>query len=258
MQLENEAHDLERIAKAFRLISKEISYGGLTNALPGVAIENSGAVRGTVLLSEATAPTRSATERTDMDALSPSNSCAPPARDPAAALGHPSSPATAAPGSSSGSAPLSREKTVLPSNNFGRVASSLPAGGVPVADATPTSPGSSQSPVSLSRRFCICGKDVSHKAGRAKTCSTRCRVQKHRLVPLPKPIMKEPALMRYAYVNLGDRYAVMRGQDGAAWTALYTVQSEAEAARFVRVCMRADEVGALSRQRLERGMAVAV
>jgi hypothetical protein len=52
MQLENEAYELERIAKAFRLISKEISYGGLANALLGVAIENSGAVRGTVLLSE--------------------------------------------------------------------------------------------------------------------------------------------------------------------------------------------------------------
>jgi PAS domain-containing protein len=52
MQLENEAHDLERIAKAFWLISKEISYGGLANALLGVAIENSGAARGTVLLSE--------------------------------------------------------------------------------------------------------------------------------------------------------------------------------------------------------------
>jgi hypothetical protein len=41
MRLENEEHDLERIAKAFRLISKEISYGGLANALPGVAIEYS-------------------------------------------------------------------------------------------------------------------------------------------------------------------------------------------------------------------------
>lgn len=51
MQLENEAHDLERIAKAFRLISKEIGYGGLANAFLGVAIENSGAVRGNVLLS---------------------------------------------------------------------------------------------------------------------------------------------------------------------------------------------------------------
>jgi hypothetical protein len=76
--------------------------------------------------------------------------------------------------------------------------------------------------------------------------------------PFPKAIIKEPAPMRYAYVNLGNRYAVMRSQDGAAWTALYTVQSEAEAGRFVRVCMRADKVGALSRQRLERGMAVAV
>lgn len=34
MQLENEAHDLERIAKA--LISKEISYGCLVNVLLGV------------------------------------------------------------------------------------------------------------------------------------------------------------------------------------------------------------------------------
>jgi len=52
MQLENEAHYLERIAKAFRLISKEISYGGVASALLGVAIEYSGAVRGAVLLSE--------------------------------------------------------------------------------------------------------------------------------------------------------------------------------------------------------------
>jgi hypothetical protein len=51
MQLENAAHDLERIAKAFRLISKEISSSGLANALLGVAIENFGAVRGSVLLS---------------------------------------------------------------------------------------------------------------------------------------------------------------------------------------------------------------
>ena len=51
MQLENAAHDLERIAKAFRLISKEISSGGLANALLSVAIENFGAVRGSVLLS---------------------------------------------------------------------------------------------------------------------------------------------------------------------------------------------------------------
>jgi hypothetical protein len=35
MRLANEAHDLERIAKAFRLIG----YGGLANALLGVAIE---------------------------------------------------------------------------------------------------------------------------------------------------------------------------------------------------------------------------
>lgn len=52
MQLENAAHDLKRIAKAFRLISKEISPGGLRNALLGVAIENFGAVRVSVLLSE--------------------------------------------------------------------------------------------------------------------------------------------------------------------------------------------------------------
>src|SRR3546814_97161 len=38
MQPGNAAHDLERIAKAFRLISKEISSGGLGNALHGVAI----------------------------------------------------------------------------------------------------------------------------------------------------------------------------------------------------------------------------
>src|SRR3546814_16922391 len=38
MQPGNAAHDLERIAKAFWLISKEISSGGLGNALLKVAI----------------------------------------------------------------------------------------------------------------------------------------------------------------------------------------------------------------------------
>jgi hypothetical protein len=168
MHLENEAHDLERIAKPFRLISKEISFGVRPQcpacdsgdrlhfdkisrpfALVHIGPASLPACRATSVAttttrragtsasrsastfslgspcaaamgsfvgscrprSTATAPTGSVTERTDMDALSPSNSCAPPARDPAAALGHPSSPATAAPGSSSGSAPLSREKT---------------------------------------------------------------------------------------------------------------------------------------------------
>jgi hypothetical protein len=52
MQFKIEAHDLERIATGFRLISKEISYGCLANVLLSVATENSGAVRGTMLLSD--------------------------------------------------------------------------------------------------------------------------------------------------------------------------------------------------------------
>src|SRR5258707_1174331 len=52
MSLENETFELEAIAKAFRAISKEISYGGLANALLKAALGYSGAVRGAVLLSE--------------------------------------------------------------------------------------------------------------------------------------------------------------------------------------------------------------
>jgi signal transduction histidine kinase len=52
MTLENERFDLELIAKAFQVISKEISYAGLARALLKVALEYSGAVRGAVLLSK--------------------------------------------------------------------------------------------------------------------------------------------------------------------------------------------------------------
>lgn len=48
MQRDNAAHDLERIAKAHRLISKATSYGCLSNIL--LCIENSEAVRITVLV----------------------------------------------------------------------------------------------------------------------------------------------------------------------------------------------------------------
>ena len=50
--LESEESELELIAKALRVISKEVSYAGLANALLEVALEYSRAVRGAVLLSE--------------------------------------------------------------------------------------------------------------------------------------------------------------------------------------------------------------
>src|SRR5215510_583581 len=52
MRLESETHELEAIAKAFQVISKEISYEGLAKALLKEALNYSGAVRGGVLLSE--------------------------------------------------------------------------------------------------------------------------------------------------------------------------------------------------------------
>ena len=52
MRLENETSELERIAEAFRAISKEISYEGLAKALLKAALGYSGAARGAVLLSE--------------------------------------------------------------------------------------------------------------------------------------------------------------------------------------------------------------
>jgi GAF domain-containing protein len=52
MKLENEASKFEPIAKAFRTIAKEISYGGLAKALLKSALECSSAIRGAVLLSE--------------------------------------------------------------------------------------------------------------------------------------------------------------------------------------------------------------
>src|SRR5258708_2269742 len=52
MRLENETSELELIAKAFRAISKEISYEGLAKAVLKAALGHSGADRGAVLLSE--------------------------------------------------------------------------------------------------------------------------------------------------------------------------------------------------------------
>ena len=52
MLLEDETLELEAIAKAFRTISKEISYRGLAEALLKAAREYSGAARGAVLLSQ--------------------------------------------------------------------------------------------------------------------------------------------------------------------------------------------------------------
>jgi signal transduction histidine kinase len=52
MRLESETHELEAIAKAFQIISKEISYEGLAKALLKEALSYSGAARGGVLLSE--------------------------------------------------------------------------------------------------------------------------------------------------------------------------------------------------------------
>jgi signal transduction histidine kinase len=52
MALENETFELDLIAKALQAISKEISYGGLAEALLKAALEYCGAVRGAVLLSK--------------------------------------------------------------------------------------------------------------------------------------------------------------------------------------------------------------
>ena len=52
MKLENETHELERLAKAFQIISKETTYQGLARALLGEALCHSGAARGGILLSE--------------------------------------------------------------------------------------------------------------------------------------------------------------------------------------------------------------
>ena len=51
MRLQNETIEMELIAKAFRTISKEISYEGLAKALLQVARGYSGAARGAALLS---------------------------------------------------------------------------------------------------------------------------------------------------------------------------------------------------------------
>ena len=52
MRLESGTHELEAIAKAFQIISKEISYEGLAKSLLNEALNYSGAARGGVLLSE--------------------------------------------------------------------------------------------------------------------------------------------------------------------------------------------------------------
>jgi signal transduction histidine kinase len=52
MRLESDTHELEAIAKALQIISKEISYEGLARSLLNEALNHSGAARGGVLLSE--------------------------------------------------------------------------------------------------------------------------------------------------------------------------------------------------------------
>jgi signal transduction histidine kinase len=52
MRPEDETHELERLAKAFQIISKETTYQGLAKALLGEALCHSGAARGGILLSE--------------------------------------------------------------------------------------------------------------------------------------------------------------------------------------------------------------
>jgi AraC family transcriptional regulator len=52
MQLENEAHQLERLAQACQIISKEASYGGLAEALLREALRCTRATRGGILLGE--------------------------------------------------------------------------------------------------------------------------------------------------------------------------------------------------------------
>jgi signal transduction histidine kinase len=52
MKLEEETHQLELIARAFQVISKEISYQGLAKALLSEALNYSGAARGGILLGE--------------------------------------------------------------------------------------------------------------------------------------------------------------------------------------------------------------
>ena len=51
MRLGDETFELDLIAKALRTISKEITYGGLAEALLEAALDYSGASRGAVLLS---------------------------------------------------------------------------------------------------------------------------------------------------------------------------------------------------------------
>lgn len=51
MRLDNETHELDLVAKAFQIISREISYQGLAKALLMEALSYSGASRGAILLS---------------------------------------------------------------------------------------------------------------------------------------------------------------------------------------------------------------
>lgn len=51
MRLKSETHELDLVAKAFQVISREISYQGLANALLAEALSFSGAARGAILLS---------------------------------------------------------------------------------------------------------------------------------------------------------------------------------------------------------------
>lgn len=46
MRLKSETHELDLVAKAFQVISREISYQGLANALLAEALSFSGAARG--------------------------------------------------------------------------------------------------------------------------------------------------------------------------------------------------------------------
>ena len=52
MRFGSETHQLELIAEAFQIISKEVSYQGLANSLLRQALDHSGATRGGILLSE--------------------------------------------------------------------------------------------------------------------------------------------------------------------------------------------------------------
>ena len=48
MRLDSETHELDLVAKAFQIISREISYQGLAKALLMEALNYSGAARGAI------------------------------------------------------------------------------------------------------------------------------------------------------------------------------------------------------------------